>query len=143
MSCLLLFLTVLAVGVLVSANPDHRHARTLPLQTYTPYVPSASSEAPRILAYDAEHDITPYETVRGLPYTVTYDERSFLINGQRTLLLSGSIHYPRASPTMWPQLMASARAAGLNTIQTYVSAAAANITRSRPVCRARFSRAAC
>jgi hypothetical protein len=124
MSSLLLFLAVLATAVVVSANSDHRHARnTVPLQTYTPFVPSSASDAPRILAYDAKHDITPYESVRGLPYSVTYDERSILINGQRTLLLSGSIHYPRASPTMWPQLMASARTAGLNTIQTYESTA--------------------
>ena len=36
------------------------------------------------------------------------------------LLLSGSIHYPRSTPAMWPKLMAEARAAGLNTIESYV-----------------------
>lgn len=34
----------------------------------------------------------------GKPYTVTYDERSFIIDNQRTILLGGSFHYPRASP---------------------------------------------
>lgn len=34
-------------------------------------------------------------------YTVTYDDRSFIIGGNRTLLLSGSVHYPRSTPGMW------------------------------------------
>jgi len=29
---------------------------------------------------------------------VTYDGRSLIINGQRNILLSGSIHYPRSTP---------------------------------------------
>lgn len=30
--------------------------------------------------------------------SVTYDKRSFIINGQRKILISGSIHYPRSTP---------------------------------------------
>ena len=62
---------------------------------------------------------TAYERVRGSPYNVSYDSRAVLVDGERVLLLSGSIHYPRASPSMWPQLMQTARQGGLNTIQTY------------------------
>eukprot|EP01027_Heterolobosea_sp_BB2_P013522 GEZU01019503.1.p1 GENE.GEZU01019503.1~~GEZU01019503.1.p1 ORF type:complete len:775 (-),score=155.68 GEZU01019503.1:405-2729(-) len=51
---------------------------------------------------------------------VSYDNRALIINGQRTLILSGSIHYPRSTPSMWPQLMKQSVAAGLNTIETYV-----------------------
>lgn len=29
---------------------------------------------------------------------VTYDHRSLTINGQRRILISGSIHYPRSTP---------------------------------------------
>lgn len=29
---------------------------------------------------------------------VTYDGRSLIINGQRKILFSGSIHYPRSTP---------------------------------------------
>jgi hypothetical protein len=29
---------------------------------------------------------------------VTYDGRSLIINGQRNILFSGSIHYPRSTP---------------------------------------------
>jgi hypothetical protein len=61
-----------------------------------------------------------YADVRGRPYKVDYDYRSLRINGERVLLQSAGIHYPRSSPSMWPQLMQAAAAAGLNTVQTYV-----------------------
>lgn len=39
-----------------------------------------------------------YTDFQGKPYTVTYDERSFFLNGKRSLFLAGSVHYPRATP---------------------------------------------
>lgn len=33
-------------------------------------------------------------------YNVTYDRRSLLIDGQRKLLISASIHYPRSVPAV-------------------------------------------
>ncbi|XLR42332.1 hypothetical protein S83_026992, partial [Arachis hypogaea] len=51
---------------------------------------------------------------------VTYDGRSLLIHGQRKLLFSGSIHYPRSTPKMWPDLIGKAKEGGLDVIQTYV-----------------------
>ncbi|KAL6191250.1 hypothetical protein ACLB2K_037641 [Fragaria x ananassa] len=51
---------------------------------------------------------------------VTYDGRSLLINGKRELLFSGSIHYTRSTPQMWPDLLRQAKHGGLNVIQTYV-----------------------
>ncbi|CAA7405284.1 unnamed protein product [Spirodela intermedia] len=51
---------------------------------------------------------------------VTYDGRSLIIGGQRKILFSGSIHYPRSTPEMWPSLIQKARAGGLDAIQTYV-----------------------
>ncbi|KAK6159585.1 hypothetical protein DH2020_006899 [Rehmannia glutinosa] len=51
---------------------------------------------------------------------VTYDGRSLIINGTRELLFSGSIHYPRSTPSMWPDLIKQAKQGGLNVIQTYV-----------------------
>jgi beta-galactosidase GanA len=56
----------------------------------------------------------------GKPYNVTYDERSFIIDGQRTILLGGSFHYPRASPGDWPGILQKARDDGLNHVQIYV-----------------------
>ncbi|XP_047162343.1 beta-galactosidase 13-like [Vigna umbellata] len=51
---------------------------------------------------------------------VTYDGKSLFINGRRELLFSGSIHYPRSTPDMWPVLLDNARRGGINVIQTYV-----------------------
>ncbi|XP_075663025.1 beta-galactosidase 6-like [Castanea sativa] len=51
---------------------------------------------------------------------VTYDGRSLIIDGKRKILFSGSIHYPRSTPQMWPSLIAKAKKGGLDVIQTYV-----------------------
>jgi hypothetical protein len=61
-----------------------------------------------------------YEDVRGTPYKVGYDYRAITINGVRTMLISGAIHYPRSTPGMWPYIMKMAKNQGLNTVQTYV-----------------------
>ncbi|GAA0150570.1 galactosidase [Lithospermum erythrorhizon] len=52
--------------------------------------------------------------------SVTYDRKSLLINGQRRILLSGSIHYPRSTPDMWEDLIRKAKNGGLDVIDTYV-----------------------
>ncbi|XP_065881452.1 beta-galactosidase 16-like [Euphorbia lathyris] len=51
---------------------------------------------------------------------VTYDGRSLIIDGQRKLLFSGSIHYPRSTPEMWGSLISKAKDGGLDVIDTYV-----------------------
>ncbi|KDO45825.1 hypothetical protein CISIN_1g0419571mg, partial [Citrus sinensis] len=51
---------------------------------------------------------------------VTYDGRSLIINGERKVLFSGSIHYPRSPREMWPSLISKAKEGGLDVIQTYV-----------------------
>ncbi|EHA8587341.1 beta-galactosidase 3 [Cocos nucifera] len=51
---------------------------------------------------------------------VTYDHRSLIIDGQRKLLISASIHYPRSVPAMWPGLVATAKQGGADVIETYV-----------------------
>ncbi|XLU47975.1 hypothetical protein S245_042789, partial [Arachis hypogaea] len=51
---------------------------------------------------------------------VTYDGRSLLINGKRELFYSGSIHYTRSTPEMWPDLLDKAKRGGINVIQTYI-----------------------
>ncbi|KAG0493896.1 hypothetical protein HPP92_004890 [Vanilla planifolia] len=52
--------------------------------------------------------------------SVTYDRKAVIINGQRRILISGSIHYPRSTPDMWPDLIQKAKDGGLDVIQTYV-----------------------
>ncbi|XP_021747017.1 putative beta-galactosidase [Chenopodium quinoa] len=51
---------------------------------------------------------------------VWYDNKAITINKQRRILLSGSIHYPRSTPEMWPDLVQKAKENGLDVIQTYV-----------------------
>ncbi|XP_010545349.1 PREDICTED: beta-galactosidase 12-like isoform X2 [Tarenaya hassleriana] len=51
---------------------------------------------------------------------VSYDHKAVIINGQRRILLSGSIHYPRSTPEMWSDLIQKAKDGGLDVIQTYV-----------------------
>lgn len=52
--------------------------------------------------------------------SVTYDRKAILIDGQRRILFSGSIHYPRSSPDMWEGLIQKAKDGGLDAIDTYV-----------------------
>ncbi|KAJ6331081.1 hypothetical protein OIU76_009636 [Salix suchowensis] len=52
--------------------------------------------------------------------SVSYDHRAVIINGQRRVLISGSIHYPRSTPEMWPDLIQKAKDGGVDVIQTYV-----------------------
>ncbi|XP_043804666.1 beta-galactosidase 3 isoform X3 [Manihot esculenta] len=51
---------------------------------------------------------------------VTYDSRSLIIDGQRKLLISAAIHYPRSVPGMWPELVQTAKEGGVDVIETYV-----------------------
>ncbi|KAH7566338.1 hypothetical protein JRO89_XS08G0140000 [Xanthoceras sorbifolium] len=52
--------------------------------------------------------------------SVTYDRKAIVINGQRRILFSGSIHYPRSTPDMWEDLIQKAKDGGLDVIETYV-----------------------
>ncbi|KHF97862.1 Beta-galactosidase 3 [Gossypium arboreum] len=52
--------------------------------------------------------------------SVTYDRKAIVINGQRRILFSGSIHYPRSTPEMWEDLIQKAKDGGVDVIETYV-----------------------
>ncbi|XP_022949187.1 beta-galactosidase 1-like [Cucurbita moschata] len=52
--------------------------------------------------------------------SVSYDSKAIIINGQRRILISGSIHYPRSTPEMWPDLIQKAKEGGLDVVETYV-----------------------
>ncbi|CAF1929069.1 BnaCnng48970D [Brassica napus] len=51
---------------------------------------------------------------------VSHDGRAITIDGNRRVLLSGSIHYPRSTPEMWPDLIKKGKEGGLDAIETYV-----------------------
>jgi len=61
-----------------------------------------------------------YNDVRGTAYSVTYDDRAILINHQRVLLRSASIHYPRSPMSLWHDLLQQAESSGINLIETYI-----------------------
>jgi len=53
--------------------------------------------------------------------TVTYDDRSFLVDGERIWLVSGSVHYFRTPAALWRDRLLKAKRAGLNCVSTYVA----------------------
>ncbi|NP_001234298.2 beta-galactosidase [Solanum lycopersicum] len=53
------------------------------------------------------------------PFNVTYDNRALIIGGKRRMLISAGIHYPRATPEMWPTLIARSKEGGADVIETY------------------------
>ncbi|KAH8057819.1 RNA uridylyltransferase [Aureococcus anophagefferens] len=71
-----------------------------------------------LAAASAEGVVRRYSELEGRP-SASPATAGRLVNGSRVLLLSGSIHYPRSTPAMWPKLFAEARANGLNAIESY------------------------
>ncbi|CAN4083968.1 unnamed protein product [Withania somnifera] len=57
---------------------------------------------------------------RGASTTVTYDHKALVIDGKRRILQSGSIHYPRTTPEIWPDIIRKAKEGGLDVIESYV-----------------------
>jgi hypothetical protein len=53
--------------------------------------------------------------------SVTYDDRSFLIDGRRIWIIGGEVHYFRAPSAMWEDRLLKARRGGLNCVSTCVA----------------------
>ena len=52
--------------------------------------------------------------------TITHDDRSYVLDGRRIWLVSGSVHYFRIPAALWAERLLAAKRAGLNCIDTYV-----------------------
>ncbi|MDQ2686697.1 MAG: beta-galactosidase, partial [Armatimonadota bacterium] len=52
------------------------------------------------------------------PY-IDFDGKGFLINGKRTFIASGCLHYPRVPRALWRDRLLRFKRAGFNTVQTY------------------------
>ena len=52
--------------------------------------------------------------------SVTWYEKSFVIDDKRTFLIGGSMHYPRSSAVEWKPILQSMKDNGINILQTYV-----------------------
>ena len=51
---------------------------------------------------------------------ISYDSNAIIINGERRIILSGAIHYPRSTVEMWPDIIQKAKDGGLDAIESYV-----------------------
>ncbi|KAL2326174.1 hypothetical protein Fmac_025232 [Flemingia macrophylla] len=51
---------------------------------------------------------------------VTYDAHSLIINGEKCIIFSGSVHYARSTVEMWPNIIQKAKDGGLDAIESYV-----------------------
>jgi hypothetical protein len=54
------------------------------------------------------------------PQIIRYDHNTFYIYGKETFIYSGSFHYSRCDPNQWIDILQKIKAAGFNTIETYV-----------------------
>lgn len=52
--------------------------------------------------------------------SITYDAQSFMLDGRRIWIVSGSIHYARVPHEQWAARIHAAKQAGMNTIETPV-----------------------
>ncbi|MDX1563893.1 MAG: beta-galactosidase, partial [Phycisphaeraceae bacterium] len=51
---------------------------------------------------------------------ISYDGQSFIVDGRRIWLISGSFHYAQTSPDHWAELLDAAAGVGFNCIETAV-----------------------
>ena len=64
--------------------------------------------------------LVPVQRASAATHTVTYDNYSFMVDGQRTYLWSGEFHYFRLpSPDLWRDVFQKMRAAGFNATSLY------------------------
>lgn len=60
-----------------------------------------------------------YPPAPGAKTAVDLDSKGFILNGQRTFITSGSIHYPRVPHELWKDRLLRLKQGGFNTVQTY------------------------
>lgn len=76
------------------------------------------TEKPSLLLQEQEKNtqITTEDSIRS---ELTYDQRSFIMNGERIFLNSATIHYFRMPKEEWQNVLMKAKLAGMNCIDTY------------------------
>ncbi|WP_145323688.1 beta-galactosidase [Paenibacillus xylanexedens] len=75
------------------------------------------TEKASLLFQEQEKNITRAEN--GVQSELTYDARSFFLNGERVFLNSATIHYFRMPKEEWREVLLKAKLAGMNCIDTY------------------------
>ncbi|KAH0807700.1 hypothetical protein GEV33_015090 [Tenebrio molitor] len=62
-----------------------------------------------------------YYTEGGINSGLSVDQSYFTLNGKNISIYSGAMHYFRIPPELWQDRLRKLRAAGLNTVETYVA----------------------
>ncbi|WP_426251734.1 beta-galactosidase [Paenibacillus pabuli] len=75
-------------------------------------------EKPSLLLQEQEKN-TNTRTDHSVRSELTYDQRSFIMNGERVFLNSATIHYFRMPREEWREVLMKAKLAGMNCIDTY------------------------
>ncbi|WP_339236592.1 beta-galactosidase [Paenibacillus sp. FSL R5-0517] len=75
------------------------------------------TENTSLLLEEQEKNIARAEN--GVQSELTYDARSFFLNGERVFLNSATIHYFRMPKEEWREVLLKAKLAGMNCIDTY------------------------
>ncbi|WP_413372919.1 beta-galactosidase [Paenibacillus taichungensis] len=71
------------------------------------------------LLLQEEEKNTKTRAEHGVRSELTYDQRSFMMNGERVFLNSATIHYFRMPREEWREVLMKAKLAGMNCIDTY------------------------
>lgn len=74
---------------------------------------------PLLLATAAAANDLMYPPAPAAQKAINIDGHGFIINGQRTYIASGCIHYPRVPHELWRDRLLRLKRAGFNTVQTY------------------------
>lgn len=62
-----------------------------------------------------------YFTSNGIKSGLSADQPSFVLNGKNVSIYSGAIHYFRVPRAYWRDRLRKLRAAGFNTVETYIA----------------------
>ena len=93
----------------------------LPWGEFSVYVKKKHTTAAKAISDTAPAAvIRSFSELGGKPYTVSYNARGLLLNNRSLLAFSGSVHYPRSTPSQWRLIFASMKASGLNAVDSYV-----------------------
>lgn len=77
-----------------------------------------------LLSFSLAEDLpTNYEyfTSNGIKSGLSTDQPSFVLNGKNVTIYSGAIHYFRVPRAYWRDRLRKLRAAGFNTVETYIA----------------------
>nr|GFA53030.1 beta-galactosidase 9 [Tanacetum cinerariifolium] len=79
--------------------------------------------SPRVLFQKAVTRMILHKTQEAMHYpahSAIEEDEILAVGTDVKMLVSAGIHYPRATPEMWPDLIAKSKEGGADVVQTYV-----------------------